>query len=209
MPAISSILTHRTLERHWQAVLTLTINNSGLDRLGATHFFDHSRSLFGSRPTFWEPLAQQFYIKSFAFSFHMHSSVCSLLSIRESALSQIFMTFWNSKPWECMLQNTPQLAPAVTATRPGERGEQADTPHSASSKGSEKPVLWITRCNSGQFYAALSEDFCAHKILSLKFVQTVADDQRTFAQFLHFFHCLLLFERTSAIRNVAIQSLSF
>jgi len=38
--------------------------------------------------------------------FHIHFFFCpALLCIRESALSQPFMTFENSKLWECMLQN--------------------------------------------------------------------------------------------------------
>ena len=53
----------------------------------------------------------------------MYSSICpSLLCIRESALSQPFMTFWNLKLLECMLRSTLQLAPTVFATKPDERG---------------------------------------------------------------------------------------
>jgi len=37
------------------------------------------------------------------------------------------------------------------------------------------------KVNSSQLYAVLSEDFCAHKILSLKFMQILADDRETFA----------------------------
>jgi len=36
-------------------------------------------------------------------------------------------------------------------------------------------------CNSGQFYVVLSEDFCAHKIMSFKFMQILADGRETFA----------------------------
>jgi len=58
--------------------------------------------------------------------------------------------------------------------------------HSGSLKDSKKPVLQKTRGNSGQFCVVLSEEFCAHKILSLKFMQILADDRETFASFLHF-----------------------
>jgi len=34
----------------------------------------------------------------------------------------------------------------------------------AFSNGSGKPVVWKTRCNSGQFYPVLSEDVRAEKI---------------------------------------------
>jgi len=38
-------------------------------------------------------------------------------------------------------------------------------------------MLYKTRYNSGHFYTVLSEDFCAHKIMS---VELLADDQGTF-----------------------------
>ena len=80
------------------------------------------------------------------------------------------------------ISNNQQVVPAVVVTtRPDKRGEQVDTLHSGSSKVSKKPVLQKTRCNSGQFDAVLSEDFCAHKILSLTFMQILADDRPTFA----------------------------
>jgi len=75
-----------------------------------------------------------------------------------------------------MLQNPPQLAPAVNVTKRDESGAQAGTLHSGSSKGSGKPVLLKTRCNCGQFHAVLSKEFCADKILPLKFMHIYADD---------------------------------
>jgi len=56
------------------------------------------------------------------------------------------------------------LASAVIVSRPGEGVEQAGPLDLAFSNGSGKPVVWKTRCNSGQFYPVLSEDFCAQKI---------------------------------------------
>ena len=41
-------------------------------------------------------------------------------------------------------------------------------------------MLSKTGCSSGQIYAVLSEDVCAHIILSSKFMQIFADDQVTF-----------------------------
>ena len=79
-----------------------------------------------------------------------------------------------------MLHNPLQLAPAVILTRPDEGGEQAGTLHSGCLKGSDTPVLCKTRINSGQFHAVLSENFSAHKILSLKFMEIFTDDQGTF-----------------------------
>jgi len=77
--------------------------------------------------------------------------------------------------------NTLKVAPVViVCTRLDERGEQAGTLRSGFSKSTNKPVLQKTRCTSAQFYAVLSEDFCAHKFLSLKFIQIVADDRETF-----------------------------
>jgi len=72
----------------------------------------------------------------------MHSSVCHfLLCIRESTRSQSVMTFHDSNLRECMLQNPLQFTPMVTVTGPDERGEQAGTLRSRSSKVSDKPVL--------------------------------------------------------------------
>jgi len=67
--------------------------------------------------------------------------------------------------------NTLKVAPvAIVSTRLDERGEQAGTLRSGFSKGTNKPVLQKARCNSAQFYAVLSEDFFAHKFLSLQFI---------------------------------------
>jgi len=57
-----------------------------------------------------------------------------------------------------------QVASAVIVTKPYKGVEQAGALDSTSSKGSDKPVVYITRYNSGQFYPVLSEDFCAQKI---------------------------------------------
>jgi len=48
-----------------------------------------------------------------------------------------------------MRQNPLPLVPAVTVVRRDDRGEQACTLHSGPSKGSNKLVLYKTRCNSG------------------------------------------------------------
>ena len=77
------------------------------------------------------------------------------------------------------------LPAVIVTTRPDERGEQVGTLHSGSSKGSKKPVLQETRCNSGQFYAVLSEEFCALKILSLKFMQMIGKLLSSFCIFFH------------------------
>jgi len=80
------------------------------------------------------------------------------------------------------IPSTQQVVSAVIVTpRPDERGEQVGTPHSRSSKGSKKPVLQKTMGNSSQYCAVLSEEFCAHKIMSSKFMQMLADDRETFA----------------------------
>ena len=65
-------------------------------------------------------------------------------------------------------------------------------------------MLYKTRYNSGLFYTVLSEDFCAHKIMSVKFLQIFADDQGTFCIF---FHLVLQFDCITTIWNVAIQQL--
>jgi len=53
----------------------------------------------------------------------------------------------------------------MIANRPDQGMEQEGTLDSASSKGSNKPVVKKTRCNSGQFYPVLSEDFNAQKFV--------------------------------------------
>jgi len=63
------------------------------------------------------------------------------LCIRNSALSQSFITFQNSRLRECILQNFLQLAKSVIVPISDERVEQAGTLHSVSSKDSDKPVL--------------------------------------------------------------------
>jgi len=79
-----------------------------------------------------------------------------------------------------------QVVPAViVTTRPDERGEQVGTLHSESSKDSKKPVLQKTRGNSGQFCVVLSEESCAHKILSLKFMQMIGKRLHPFCIFFH------------------------
>jgi len=57
-----------------------------------------------------------------------------------------------------------------------EGGEQASTLHPRFFTDCDKPALYKTRCNSGQFHAVLSEHFCAHKSLSLhwcRFLQLI------------------------------------
>jgi len=53
------------------------------------------------------------------------------------------------------------------------------------SKGSDKSVLSKTRCKYGQLHAVLSEDFCVHKILSLKSNHIFRDNERAFRLVLH------------------------
>jgi len=50
-------------------------------------------------------------------------------------------------------------------TRPDQGVEQAGALDLASSKGPDKPVVWKTWCNSGQFYRVLSEDFWTQKFV--------------------------------------------
>jgi len=53
----------------------------------------------------------------------------------------------------------------MIVTRPDQGVEQAGALDSASSKGSDKPVVQKTRCNSGQFYPVLSDDFDTQKFV--------------------------------------------
>jgi len=61
----------------------------------------------------------------------------------------------------------PTAPPTVVVTRLDERGEQTGTLLSGSSEGSVNPVIEKTRCNPGQFYAVLSEDFVHIKFCHL------------------------------------------
>jgi len=60
--------------------------------------------------------------------------------------------------------------------------ERRSTASLPSSVFIEQNILsnLFTRCNSGQFYPVLSEDFCAQHILSLTFMHIHMDDQETF-----------------------------
>jgi len=58
-----------------------------------------------------------------------------------SALSQSFVTLYNSKLWEYKLQNPLYLVPAVVVTKHDERREQEGTLHLGYSKRFDKPVL--------------------------------------------------------------------
>jgi len=79
------------------------------------------------------------------------------------------MTFQYSQLRECMLQTPLPLAPAVIVVR---RDERRTSGYAAF--GIFK-TLWLTRALENKvqlwpFYAVLSEDFCIHENLSLKFM---------------------------------------
>ena len=59
----------------------------------------------------------------------------------------------------------PTARTAMIVTRPDLGVEQEGALDSASSKGSDKPVVEKTRWNSGQFYPVLSKDFYAQKFV--------------------------------------------
>ena len=102
---------------------------------------------------------------------------CAFVSLPQSVLYDVLLL----KTVSACSRNLQflQLASAVIVTRPDQGSGTSGCAGFSSSKGSDKPVVQKTRCNSGQFYPVLSEDFCVQKIMSLKFMHIYTQDQAT------------------------------
>jgi len=140
----------------------------------------------------------------------MYSSICpSLLCIRESALSQPFMTFWNLKLLECMLRSTLQLAPTVFATKPDERGVKQVRCIRDLKKAPCFRKQGATLANLVLCYQKIFVPIKLCHCISSIFVQVIREHFTYFFHFLSFYlffsFSLLQFEWITAIWNVAVQ----